>query len=92
MKHAYQKEKYKVIKMVPVKVYSTKTCPWCYRVKDYLKQKKIQFQDIDVSADNTAAREMISLSGQAGVPVININGKIIVGFDKDALDEALGVS
>jgi glutaredoxin 3 len=77
--------------MAQVKVYSTQTCPWCFRVKDYLKQKKIPFKDIDVSSDDKAAHEMVALSGQTGVPVINIDGKIIVGFDKEAINEALEV-
>jgi glutaredoxin-like YruB-family protein len=74
-----------------VKVYSTQTCPWCHRVKDYLKQKKIAFEDIDVSSNRKAADEMIKKSGQMGVPVLDINGKIIIGFDKDAIDEALNL-
>ena len=74
-----------------VKVYSTQTCPWCHRVKDYLKQKKIAFEDIDVSSNRKVADEMIKKSGQMGVPVIDINGKIIIGFDQDAIDEALNL-
>ena len=76
-------------KNVTVKVYSTKTCPWCIKAKEFLKEKKINFEDIDVGADQKAAKEMIDKSGQMGVPVIDINGKIIVGFDKDAITEAI---
>ena len=72
-----------------VKVYSTPTCPWCIRVKEYLKEQKIEFEDIDVSKNHEAAQEMIKKSGQSGVPVIDINGKIIVGFDKEAIEQAL---
>ena len=72
-----------------VKVYSTKTCPWCVKVKDHLKQKGVKYDDIDVGADPKAANEMIEKSGQMGVPVIDINGKIIVGYDKEAIDDAL---
>ena len=75
--------------MATVKVYSTQTCPWCVRAKDYLKGKKIKFDDIDVSRDQKAAQEMVKKSGQMGVPVLDINGKIIIGFDKEAIDEAL---
>lgn len=72
-----------------VKVYSTKTCPWCIKLKDFLKDKKIEFEDIDVGADKKAANEMVEKSGQMGVPVSDINGTIIVGFDKDAIEKAL---
>lgn len=72
-----------------VKVYSTKTCPWCIKAKEFLKGKNIKFEDIDVGADQKAAQEMIEKSGQMGVPVIDINGKIIVGFDKEDIEKAL---
>ena len=78
--------------MHTVKVYSTSTCPWCVRAKDYLKEKKVKFSDVDVSRDSAAAREMIQKSGQRGVPVIDIDGTIIVGFDKPAIEQALGFS
>jgi glutaredoxin-like YruB-family protein len=74
-----------------VTVYSTPTCPWCHRVKDYLKQNKIEFKDVDVSRDRAAAMEMVNKSGQMGVPVIDINGEIIVGFDKDRISELLKI-
>ena len=77
--------------MKNVKVYSTQTCPWCFRVKDYLKQKNVAFEDVDVSVNRKAAQEMITKSGQMGVPVIDINGQIIIGFDQQAINEALGV-
>lgn len=72
-----------------VKVYSTKTCPWCHKLKDYLNEKNIKFEDIDVGADQKAAKEMVDKSGQMGVPVSDINGKIIVGFDKEEIEKAL---
>ena len=75
--------------MTKVKVYSTPTCPYCHMLKDYLKKKGVEFDDIDVAADQNAAREMISKSGQMGVPQAEINGKIIVGFDKNAIDAEL---
>lgn len=65
------------------------TCPYCRMAKEYLKEKNIEFEDIDVSGNREKAREMIKKSGQMGVPVIEVDGKIIVGFDKEALDEAL---
>ena len=72
-----------------VKVYSTQTCPYCHAAKDFLKENKIDFEDIDASKNQDAAQEMIEKSGQMGVPVIDINGTIIVGFDKDAMKKAL---
>jgi len=72
-----------------VKVYSTPTCPYCNMVKDFLKKNNIEFEEIDVSTNHTAAHEMIEKSGQMGVPVTDINGKIIVGYNVPALKEAL---
>lgn len=77
--------------MPKVRVYSTPTCPWCYAAKDFLKQNNVSFEDVDVSLDQKAAEEMIQKSGQMGVPVIEIDGKIIVGFDKQAIKQALGL-
>ena len=75
--------------MVNIKVYSTPTCPYCVMAKDFLKQNKIKFQDIDVSRDHKAADEMFKKTGQYGVPVIDIDGKYIIGFDKEAIKKAL---
>jgi len=72
-----------------VKVYSTSTCPWCHKTKEFLKEKGIKYDDINVGKDQKAANEMVEKSGQMGVPVIDIDGKIIVGFDKEALEKAL---
>lgn len=69
-----------------VKVYSTPTCPYCTMAKRYLDSKNVQYENIDVSADRNAAAEMVRKSGQRGVPVIDIDGNIIVGFDKDRID------
>ena len=74
-----------------VKVYSTPTCPFCIRAKQFLKDNNIFFEDIDVSSDPVAAQEMIKQSGQMGVPVIDIDGQLIVGFDKDSIKKALGL-
>jgi len=74
-----------------VAVYSTPTCPYCIRAKGFLKEKGIEFEDIDVSADQSKGEEMIQKSGQMGVPVIDIEGEIIVGFDKTKIEAALGV-
>ncbi len=74
-----------------VTVYSTRTCPYCHMAKDFLAEKKIAFKDVDVGSDQKAAEEMVKKSGQMGVPVIEIDGKIIVGFDKPAIEAALGL-
>lgn len=74
-----------------VKVYSTPTCPYCIRVKHFLKENAVSFTDIDVSSDQDAAQEMIKRSGQMGVPVIDIDGELIVGFDKERIKKALGL-
>jgi len=74
-----------------VKVYSTPTCPWCTVAKRYLESKNVRFDDIDVSRNREAALEMIQKSGQRGVPVIDINGNIIVGFDQAAIDRFLNI-
>lgn len=72
-----------------IKIYSTPTCPYCNMAKDYLKKKGVDFEDIDVSASRDSAQEMIDLSGQMGVPVIALDEKVIIGFDKEELDKAL---
>ena len=74
-----------------VKVYSTPTCPYCKMVKEFLKEINIPFEDIDVSSDRSAADEMIAKSGQMGVPVIDIDGEIITGFDKTKISASLGL-
>ncbi len=74
-----------------IKVYSTATCPWCHKAKQFLKENNIEFQDLDVSSDRKAADEMIEKSGQMGVPVLDIEGKIIIGFDKESIKKELGI-
>lgn len=74
-----------------VKIYSTSTCPYCHRAKDFLKTHNIQFENIDVGANPEAGKEMMEKSGQMGVPVLDIDGQIIVGFDKEAIQKALGI-
>lgn len=74
-----------------VTVYSTSTCPYCIKAKQFLKDNNIEFEDIDVSVDQEKVQEMVEKTGQMGVPVINIDGEIIVGFDKDAITKALNL-
>ena len=74
-----------------VKIYSTPTCPYCIRAKQFLKENSIIFEDVDVSSNQQAAEEMIQKSGQMGVPVLDIEGEIIVGLDKERIKQALGL-
>lgn len=75
--------------MSKVIVYSTTTCPYCVMVKDWLKQKNVEYEDINVGINQEKAREMIQKSGQMGVPVVDVLGTIIIGFDRPKIEEAL---
>ncbi|RLE39019.1 NrdH-redoxin [Candidatus Woesearchaeota archaeon] len=77
--------------MSKVKIYTTPTCPYCEMAKDFLKQQNIEFEEIDVASNQEAAQEMINKSGHMGVPQIEINGKIILGFDKEAIKKELKI-
>ncbi len=77
--------------MPQVKVFSTPTCPYCTRVKNYLKEHNIAFQHVDVSVDREGLNEMINASSQMGVPVIVIDGEVIVGFDVPKINAKLGL-
>ena len=77
--------------MANVKIYSTPTCPYCKMAKKFFEESGIAFNDIDISIDQTAAQEMINKSEQMGVPVIDIDGKIIIGFNKPEIKKALGL-
>jgi glutaredoxin-like YruB-family protein len=72
-------------------VFSTPNCPYCNMAKRYLRERGIRFRDVDVSRDPAAARDMVRRSGQQGVPVIDINGKIVVGFDRARINQLLGL-
>ena len=78
--------------MANITVYSTPTCPYCTMAKEYLTSKNFAYTNIDVAADPAKADEMIKKSGQMGVPVIDIDGAIIVGFDKSKINAALGIA
>ena len=77
--------------MHDVKVYSTPTCPWCTKVKDYLTEKKVSFASIDISQNREAAMSLVIRSGQRVVPIVEIDGEFIVGFDKEKIDAKLGL-
>lgn len=70
-------------------VYSTPTCPHCNVAKTYLTEKGVKYVDYDVSSDREKAKEMVQKTGQTGVPVIEIDDIVIVGFDRPKIDEAL---
>ncbi|MBU1120459.1 MAG: glutaredoxin domain-containing protein [archaeon] len=74
-----------------VTIYSTRTCPYCVMAKQFFKEKGIEFKDYDVSEDHSKAKEMMDKTGQMGVPVIDINGKVIVGFDKPKIEALLNL-
>jgi len=74
-----------------ITVYSTPSCPYCVQAKNFLKEKGFKYKDIDVSMDRAKAEEMIEKSGQMGVPVIDIDGEIIVGFNKPRIAKLLGI-
>ncbi len=74
-----------------IKVYSTEACPYCVSLKSYLDEHNIPYQAIDVGSDKQAAQEMIDKTGQMGVPVIDIDGEVIIGFDKERINQLLGI-
>ena len=72
-----------------ITVYSTPSCGYCTKAKQYFRENKVPFTDINVASDQRRAEEMVRKSGQMGVPVIDINGKIIVGFNVTEIEKAL---
>ena len=72
-----------------VKVYSLPDCAWCQKTKAYLKLKGVEFEDINVETDMEGRKELMAIPNVEGVPVVNINGNIIIGFDKAKMDEFL---
>lgn len=73
-------------------IYTTPTCPYCEMAKEYFKKNSVAYEEIDVAGNKAAAQEMINKSHQMGVPVIDIDGTIIVGFNRPEIDKALGLS
>ena len=74
-----------------VKIYSTPTCPWCRRTKQFFQANDVPFQDLDVASDKNARAEMVKKTGQLTVPVIDIDNEISVGFDENWLRQKLGL-
>lgn len=77
--------------MANVTIYSTPTCHFCHQAKEFFKENNIQYIEKDVAIDLDARKEMVEKTGQLGVPVIEVDEKIMVGYDHDTLAEALGV-
>ncbi len=75
-----------------VLVFTTPTCPWCQRTKIYLRSRGVAFREVDVARDPQAARDLVRRTGQMGVPVIEIDGRPIVGFDQPRIDRLLGLA
>jgi len=72
-----------------IKIYSTPSCGYCSKAKNYFRSNRISFTEYNVASDQRKAEEMVRKSGQMGVPVIDINGRIIVGFNQPEIDRAL---
>lgn len=72
-----------------IQLYTTPTCAYCRKTKDYLRQRKVSFQEHNVATNRSKADEMVRKSGQMGVPVLDVNGKIIVGFNQAEIERAL---
>jgi glutaredoxin 3 len=77
--------------MANIKIYSTPTCPYCTMAKDFLKKHNISYEDFDVARDAEKREEMMSKTGQMGVPVIDIDNEIIIGFDEKKISKLLGL-
>ncbi|OGZ71935.1 MAG: NrdH-redoxin [Candidatus Staskawiczbacteria bacterium RIFCSPLOWO2_01_FULL_38_12b] len=75
-----------------VKIYSTPTCVYCNTLKEYLGKKNIPYQDIDVASNEKELEHMVAISGQMGVPVVDIDGDIVIGFDKEKIDQLLKIN
>lgn len=77
--------------MKKIKIFTTPACPYCVTLKNFFTEKDVQFEEIDVSSNEEAAKEMIEKSGQMGVPVVEIDGQIIVGFDREKISQILNL-
>lgn len=78
--------------MAHVLIYTTPSCVYCKKAKAFFQEHAIAYEEKNVATDHAAVEEMVQKSGQMGVPVIDVDGKIIIGFDEQALKQALGIS
>ena len=74
-----------------VKVYTTPICPYCQTLKEFLKEHGVEFEEVDVAQDEKARDDMIEKTGQMGVPVVEIDGEFIIGFDKEKIEKLLKI-
>ena len=74
-----------------ITIYSTPTCVYCKTLKEYLTSKNIPYTEVDVSENEKELEKMVAISGQMGVPVVDIDGNVVIGFDKERIDEILGL-
>jgi glutaredoxin 3 len=74
-----------------VKVYSTPTCPWCRKIKQFLDEHNIKYLDLNVAEDKTAREEMINTTHQMAVPTTSIDGEFVIGYNEKSLKEKLGI-
>jgi len=72
-----------------ITIYSTPTCVYCKTLKEYFSEKNIKFEEVDVSKDEKQLEKMVAISGQMGVPVVEIDGNVVIGFDREKIDEIL---
>jgi len=79
-------------KMSKVILYTTPTCAWCVKVKEFLKSKKVKYKEVDVTKDTVKAQEMIEKSGQMGVPVVEVDNNIIIGYNEAQLKKLLKIN
>ena len=73
-----------------IKIYTTSSCPYCHIAKDFFREKNLEFTEVNVAEDQEAFKEMVTKSGQTGVPVIDIDGKIVKGFNRPELEKIIG--
>jgi len=77
--------------MAKVKLYSTSSCPYCVALKGFLEENKIEFEYIDVSQNEESMKMIVEKTGQIGVPVIDIDGELIIGFDRQKIAKLLNI-
>jgi len=78
--------------MAKIRIFSTPACPYCVTLKEFLRENNFSFEDIDVSQDKNSLDEMIEKSGQFGVPVVDIDGQIVVGFNREKISKLLNIN
>ena len=79
------------MKNAKIKIYTTPSCPYCHLAKEYFQSKDLAYEEFDVMKDVQKRQEMITETGQMGVPVIKVNGQIVIGFNKGKINELLGL-